>query len=261
VTEIPEHLLKRSKERRSAMGLGEADTADAAQAAAAAATAPSGAAAPARVESAAPATKAGGAAPPKAPADPPKPVAAPEPPYIQAAKRRKKIPFWAAPVLAGLPLWGFMYMEAMSPPSTEVTGPIAEGQALFGSCAACHLTNGAGADNGGIGKALWQGEVIKTFPNLADQVAYIRRGSYPAGTPYGNPDREGGQHVAAGGMPAHSQAVLSDEQLTDIVCYVRIELSGADEADYADYCSEGATLLVEADDEGTIVNAEKERDH
>jgi mono/diheme cytochrome c family protein len=261
VTEIPEHLLKRSKERRSAMGLGEADTADAAQAAAAAATAPSGAAAPARVESAAPATKAGGA-PPKAPTEPPKPVAAPEPPYIQAAKRRKKIPFWAAPVLAGLPLWGFMYMEAMSPPKVEVTGPLAEGATLYSQkCASCHLAGGAGDANGGVGRALWQGEVLLTFPDIADQVAYIRHGSFAAGTPYGDPAREGGPHVARGGMPAHPQSVLSDEELTDIVCYTRIELSGADEADYADYCSEGATLMVQADDEGNVVEAEKERDH
>lgn len=258
MTEIPEHLLKRSKERRSAMGLGEADTATAAQQAAAAATAPSGAATPARVESTAPATKAGGA-PPKAPVEPPVPVAKPEPPYIQAAKSRKKIPFWATPVLLGLPLWGFMYMEAMSPPKQEATGPIAHGGELYASCSACHGANGAGSDAGGVGRPLWQGEVLKTFPNFADQVAYIRHGSYPVGTPYGDPARAGGQHVAKGGMPAHPASVLSDEDLTDVVCYVRIEISGADAETYADYCSESATLQVEASDDGEVVNAEAPR--
>ena len=74
VTEIPEHLLKRSKERRGALA---GETGDAAPAAPAAS-------APA-VAKAAPVAA--------APAAPPPPK--PDPAYVTAAKTRKKIPFWA----------------------------------------------------------------------------------------------------------------------------------------------------------------------
>src|SRR5690606_20077313 len=100
LTEIPEHLLKRSRERRAALGLGGGAPEAAPGGAEAAGGAPEPAAA---------------AAPPAAPA-PAAPVeeAAPEPPppepaHIQAAKRRKRIPYWAMTAVAALPLWGYVY--------------------------------------------------------------------------------------------------------------------------------------------------------
>src|SRR5688500_9699603 len=96
VTEIPEHLLKRSKERRSAMGRGEGSADAGAETPAATTDAPADA--PAAVAKA-PATPA-----PKA-AEPAPKVEAPIPPYIEAARRRRRIPVWAMPVLALLPVW------------------------------------------------------------------------------------------------------------------------------------------------------------
>ena len=45
-------------------------------------------------------------------AAPPKP----EPAYIQAARSRKRIPYWAVPVLAALPIWGYVYVRTLEPP-------------------------------------------------------------------------------------------------------------------------------------------------
>lgn len=84
MTEVPEHLLKRSKDRRTSLdgGTPAADAAPAAESAPVEKATASAAAAPAAV----------------VPAAVPEPV----PPYVEAAIKRKKIPIWAIPVLAFL---------------------------------------------------------------------------------------------------------------------------------------------------------------
>ncbi len=203
VTEIPEHLLKRSRERRAALGLssdeggGDAPATPAAAApAASAAVEPAGASTP--------------AVPP--PPAPPAVVAPPPPPppeYVQAAMRRKRIPYWALPVVALLPLWAFIYQWSLTPPSATISGPLAEGEAIYtANCASCHLPTGAGDSAGGIGRQLSNGEVLLTFPDIADQISFVMTGSDPyIGKPYGDPDRPGGPqigkagHAAVGGHP------------------------------------------------------------
>src|SRR6185503_1051257 len=80
LTEVPEHLLQRSRERRAALGLGGGDAGDAAPAASAAATPATSAAGGAA--SAAPAVRAPVPVAPGAP--PPAPFT---PPYVRAAER------------------------------------------------------------------------------------------------------------------------------------------------------------------------------
>ncbi len=121
MTEIPEHLLKRSRERRAALGLGG--------------DAPAGA--PAEGESAAAATPAPAAAAtpaprPAAPVEEPKPEPPkPEPEYIQAAKRRRKVPIWAMPVLVFMPLWGYMFVRTLEPPPAGETDPFVLGTTVY----------------------------------------------------------------------------------------------------------------------------------
>ena len=122
MTEIPEHLLKRSRERRAALGLpteggedhrvvrgGEAEGAGAG----APATGP-----PARR----PRPPFG--RPPQPVAPPPKP----DPPYVQAAKRRRKIPIWAMPVLPCCPV-GVHVRPGHAAPDEEARRPARRGQA------------------------------------------------------------------------------------------------------------------------------------
>ena len=54
-------------------------------------------------------------------------------------------------------------------------------------------------------------------------------GSPDPGTPYGDPNRPGGQRVAAGGMPAHPN--LSTEALVGVVLHERVAFGGQDEAE------------------------------
>ncbi|MES4793369.1 MAG: hypothetical protein C4321_10695, partial [Chloroflexota bacterium] len=67
------------------------------------------------------------------------------------------------------------------------------------------------------------GEVTKTFPNEADHVEWVKTGSIgkPKGTPYGDPNREGGQHtVQQGVMPAFA-GTLTEEEILAVVKYER----------------------------------------
>ncbi|MEP6661069.1 MAG: hypothetical protein ABJD24_14225 [Acidimicrobiales bacterium] len=254
MTEIPEHLLKRSQERRQAVagsgGAGSPETAGTSEAA--------GGAAPGEaVESAAPtpvptaAAAAPAARTPREPAAPPPPK--PLPPYVLAAQARRRIPFWAMPVLAALPIWLFVYMEAMSPVKQRATGALAVGTQVFATCSACHGNGG----EGGTGYKLNEGEVLKTFPKLEDQVKFVFNGSPGVGKPYGDPARAGGQRISgalAGGqmIPWGIDGGLSAAQIVGAVCEERYVISGADPNDanwqkeYTDWCAPDAPKYAAA---------------
>ncbi len=230
MTEIPEHLLKRSQERRAAMGGGGGDAAGAPAEAAPAAGAQ---AAPEAVEQ---------AAAPKAPApvptlDDPEPPAPPDIAVVAAARRRKRVPVWAAPVLALLPLWAFLYVFSVKPPPAGENDPLAIGKEVYtANCAGCHLANGAGATAGGTGQQLNEGHVLDTFADPLAMAHWIalgaQDGARPNGT-YGDEDRPGGPanvNTLPGQMPAFG-TTLSTEELAAVVIYVRQELSGGDPKD------------------------------
>ena len=217
VTEIPEHLLKRSKAARTqAEGGTPAADAPAATPGTAAATTPPTAQA-ARTAAAAPAAPAG---PP-----PPKPDIA----VVAAAKARKKIPFWAFATLSTLPLWAFMYVRALTPSTEKIAGPLGEGAVVYSGCSGCH----GGKGEGSVGYQFSQGEVLKTFPHIEDQLRWVYGGTdayVTAGIQiYGDPNRPGGAHVtrAKGNMPGQS-AQLTEAQILAVVCHERYTLGGAD---------------------------------
>ena len=169
VTEIPEHLLKRSRDRRAALGLGGDDAAAPAGDAPAATPATTAAAAPAAA--AAPSGPVGRkAAAAAAPPPPPKP----DPPYVAAAKSRKKIPFWAMAALSLMPVWLFMYVRTVTEAPEVASGPIGVGATVFSNCASCH---GAGGEGSGSGRQFTEGEVLKTFPHIEDQLRFVYFGT------------------------------------------------------------------------------------
>ncbi|MCU1498968.1 MAG: hypothetical protein JWM47_2921 [Acidimicrobiales bacterium] len=236
MTEIPEHLLKRAAARRAAMTGGDA-----------AADAPAGDAPAA--EAGAAATSASAAVAPKAKSRAPlptldsEPVAAPpDSPVVAAARSRKRVPFWAAPVLAMLPLWAFIYVYAVQPPPAGENDPLVIGAGVYagkGGCAGCHGAQG----EGGVGQKLNDGEVLATFANplaLTHWIAYgAEGGARPDGT-YGDKDRPGGArnvNLLPGVMPGF-EGSLTPEELAAVTIYVRQALSGGDPAQDEELSSE-----------------------
>lgn len=224
MTEVPEHLLQRSRERRAALGLGGGGGDDAPGAPDEATSASPASTAAATPAPAAPAPV------PAAPAAPPPPPP-PPPPYVTAAMSRPKIPVWALPVLAMLPIWAIVYAGVLFVPEEGITDPVLlEGQGVFDqSCASCHGNEGGG----GVGRPLNAGQVVLTFPDPADHIAFVREGSPPEGTPYGSADRPDGQHIAretpGGAMPPFGET-LSEEELLAVVRYEREILGGETES-------------------------------
>lgn len=251
MTEIPEHLLKRSRDRRAALGLGGDDSGAEAAGGEGAAASSGASATPATTTAATPAAT--GPAPP-----PP-----PDPPYVAAAKRRSKIPFWAMGALSILPIWMFMYVRALTEEEEDVAGPLGEGAEVYGSCSSCH----GGVGEGGVGRAFAGGEVLATFPHIEDQLRFVYWGTAEyqlAGVEdYGNPEREDGPHLTGsfGVMPAQGEAAggsLTDAEILAVICHERYTLGGADPtseeylAEYEGWCSEEAPAFV-ALEEGTTL--------
>jgi mono/diheme cytochrome c family protein len=209
LTEVPEHLLARSRERRAALGLGGGDDAGGGGGG----DAPS-AAAPATTDRAEASVPAAAAAAPAAPVV----VEAPPPPaHVQAAIDRPKIPWWAASVLALLPVWAIVYAGTLSEADTGEETVLARGGEIYASaCATCHGGTGAG----GVGPQLSGGAVVENFPDRADQLRWVWGGSdgWPA-------DTYGAREVTSvGGMPAFN--TLDPDDLLAVVRYTREVLSG-----------------------------------
>lgn len=211
MTEIPEHLLKRSQSARSKADGTEAPAA-----------APAAAASAQVVAAAAPAA----AAP-----VPAAPVVAPDLPVVAAYKARHKIPVWAMLTLSLLPVWLFMYVRAMEPVVHAAAGPLGDGTKVFlSSCSGCH---GAGGEGVGSAYGFTNGSIEATFPHIEDQLRWVYLGTknyLDAGvTSYGSPDREGGARVtgASGGQMPGWKGNLTDHEILAAVCHVRYDLGGA----------------------------------
>ena len=233
MTEIPEHLLKRSQARKAG--------GDAAATAATPATIPAGAA------SSAPAVAA-----PKAevvPAGPP--PAKPDVPVVAAYKARKKIPVWAMVTLSILPLWVFMYVLALKPVEVTASGPLASGAVVYSNCGSCHGDAGQGI---GTAYPFINGAVTASFPHIEDQLRWVALGSaeyVAAGVQIpGDPNREGGPHIAGasgGVMPAATKGLgLTDLEILEVICHERYDLGGAEQGseEYALWCAPDAPAYL-----------------
>src|SRR5436309_15123518 len=88
-------------------------------------------------------------------------------------------------ILAGLPIWSF----------GQVSGNAEEGKRLFmkHNCYYCHGTAGQGSRDGA--------RIAQTALNLQGVIRYVRK--------------------PAGGMPAFTEKILSDQDLTDIYAYLK----------------------------------------
>ena len=166
------------------------------------------------------------------------------PVYVQAALTRKKIPLWVMPVLAFLPLWAIIYVNTLSKAPSTVPSQLEAGATAYAAkCQGCHQADGSG----GAGRPLNQGSVIKTFPNIAEQLQFVWLGSTgtgAAGTAYGDPNREGGAHATlkynGNAMPTFKGAVTQTE-LLEIVRHER-EVFGAEKIPANQIAPDGSLL-------------------
>jgi mono/diheme cytochrome c family protein len=212
VTEVPDYLLRRSQERREALGLLPKGSFGDAPAEAAPEAAPAEAsAATAVAEAPAPAAAAAAPAPAPAPTED-------LPTYVAPPGPRTGIPVWMYPVLAVLPLWAIVYLGSFGTTGDANAAPTGPGVYQSAGCGGCHGPRG----EGGVGPKLSGGETKLTFPNEADHVAWIETGSASKkGQQYGDPARPGGAKTAAsGGMPGF-KGQLSDAEIKAVVVYER----------------------------------------
>lgn len=257
MTEIPEHLLKRSRERRAAIGGGGDDAGDASPAV------------PATTNPAAAAPAAGPSGPVERAAAPAPDVPAPPPPdipVVAAYKARRKVPFWAMTALALLPVWAFMYARAVTTQAEEAAGPLGEGAVIYGNCASCH----GAAGQGGLGYAFTDGEAVRTYPNIEDQLRFVYWGSAAYGLAgvdiSGDPDREGGAHITGerGVMPAQGAdagGALTDYEILGVVCHERYTIGGAAELDgyeeeFETWCSAESPLFEALESGASLLTLE-----
>lgn len=207
MTEVPEHLLARSKAARAKAAGGSGDEG---APPATPGEAPGTGAAATAVEPAA------AAAAPAPVAAPPKPV----PPYVAAAISRPKVPRFAIPVLAALPVWALIYAGTLTAGSGPADPELDMGAEVYASaCSGCH----GDAGQGGTGRPL--GQVLATFPDRADHISWVENGSPEAGTPYGDPEQG---RISQQGFPAMPgfKDTLSPEEIAAVVRYERERFGG-----------------------------------
>lgn len=248
MTEIPEHLLKRSAARKAAIsGEEPATAADAANTDAGTAVEPA-----AKAE--APAVAASAATPEVYVEPEPEPVA----PYVQAFTERKKMPFWIIPVLLFLPVWGAFYFGTLERVPQGLTGLLGEGEELYieTGCSGCH----GGTGGGGIGPSLANGEVHLTFTTLEDQVLWVAQGSAIVGTGnnYASPD--GRVRQVAGQMPGFGLGAATElhmEELIAVSLFERTQFEPDDDAAFRDLeLTEQMNLMIETGELEGLLNAE-----
>jgi cytochrome c553 len=244
VTEVPEHLLKRSRDRRAALGLGGGDGGGAGGDAAASTSEPGR-----EVQAAASTAAARPAAitPAEATIEPAKP----RPAYVQASLNRKKIPLWVMPVLAVLPLWAIVYVNTLSKPRTTIPSQLDAGTAAYATkCSSCHQADGSGG-NGRPLYAAADGGVVATFPNIVGQLEFVWLGSQltaspvgSKGTPYGSADRKPSQHttLSYNGNPMPTfKGTLTQTELLEIVRHER-ETFGGEKVPAKQIAADGSLL-------------------
>jgi mono/diheme cytochrome c family protein len=141
------------------------------------------------------------------------------------------------PVVALLPIWLLVYVNAMRPSTAGPVGPLAEGARVYTSkCVSCH----GGSGEGGVGYQLSQGEVQKTFPKIEDQIPFVYKGTAGfIGKPYGSGRHTGG---VRGTMPSWGETIsgeLTDVELLAVVCDERYALSTGSQTskEFIDWCT------------------------
>jgi mono/diheme cytochrome c family protein len=110
-----------------------------------------------------------------------------------------------------------VYQATLEPPPAGEDDPVALGEAIYSSCAACH-----GGGGGGVGNFPALTGVLETWPDYRDHMMWVKLGDpgWPADT-YGANGKAKGS-----GMPGHAQ--LTDAELAQVVLYERFAFGDLD---------------------------------
>jgi mono/diheme cytochrome c family protein len=130
---------------------------------------------------------------------------------------------------------------------------VAQGQAVYAQCSACHGTGGGG----GVGPALTGGAVVSTFSSCTDHIEWVRLGTagfQAEGIPtYG----DSAKPVGGGGqMPGF--ATLSEEDLAAVVFFERVSFGQEDPGTALENCGYTGGDEAPTDGEGGEAPAEGE---
>lgn len=139
---------------------------------------------------------------------------------VTARGRRAKVPFWAVPVLAALPVWAYVYVGTLDPPESASSGTV--GADVYAeACAACHGSEG----QGGTGPGFAGGAVFETWPSFDDHIEWVQLGgtlwAERHGPTYGDTDKP----VNGAAMPGFDDQ-LTDRELVHVVLHERTVLAG-----------------------------------
>lgn len=212
MTEVPDFLLQRSRDRRRALGLPVADDGSDSGSSGDTPTTAAATVATASATVLSPVDAKGLAKP------------APESPEVVAENARKKPPTYASIALIALPLWAFLYVALLGDTVVEQIGALAVGETVYqGKCASCHGANG----DGGVGPSFQDGEILLTFSEFEDHLEFVEVGGVGSkGDAYGDADRPGGQRIVeVGGMPPFA-STLTPAELYAVTRYEREILGG-----------------------------------
>ncbi len=243
MTEIPEHLLKRSAARKAALS-GEAPSEESSESTAVEAAAPA----------AAPAVAASAPVPEVYVEPAPEPVA----PYVEAYEGRKKMPFWILPVLLFLPVWGSFYYGTLERVPQGLTGLLGEGEELYveSGCSGCHGAEG----RGGIGPAFYGGELHQTFTTLEDQLVWIAQGSAVVGQGQNYASPDGRERLVGGGMPGFGLGAANEldfEQILAVTLFERTQFDPDEDLAIRDLeLTEQMNLMIETGELEPLLAAE-----
>ena len=153
--------------------------------------------------------------------------------------------------LSLMPVWGFIYVRALTDGPEVVAGPLGEGVEVYSNCAGCHGADGGG----GVGLRVHRGrgaaDVPATSPTRSATSTTAPRATTPrastsTATPTGRAARTS---PASAASCRRSVSSSPDAEIVAVVCHERYTIGGADPTseefadEYEAWCSPESPLF------------------
>lgn len=148
--------------------------------------------------------------------------AEPVPPWVQAAEQRKRIPYWAVPVLVLTLVWAAVYALTLDEPTSGEPSPLDNGASVYASCAGCHGATGQGV--GAVPALSGDNSVVDNFTRPVDHVTWVALGTsgYQAA---GITEMYPGHNINPSAVMPGWVDSLSAQDLMDVVLHERMGMN------------------------------------